>query len=283
MVIKCTHCGQPFIVRADSPRTEHCPTCGLNADGATHAARMTESSTSAGKSPSVHGESHSHASPRRGDFISPRLRGSTAILLLVAFCFCCLLAIFAREAALDLLDQVKAGQTVLPGETARVEKRIFVAGLGLAAFGILSGAGFLVWEYRAYRNLASLGAKQLRFSPAGSAGWYFCPILNLWKPVQAMEDIWKGSREGRPAFALVFVWWALIIISGLVTNISMWKQCQEAAWSGLTNQTGRLDQTISMLNGQIVVLALCAAAGICTIALIWNVNKGQLKLAERGG
>jgi hypothetical protein len=54
---------------------------------------------------------------------------------------------------------------------------------------------FCIWIYRANSNARQLGATDMQFSPGWSVGWYFIPIANLWKPYQAMCEIWRASRR----------------------------------------------------------------------------------------
>ena len=58
----------------------------------------------------------------------------------------------------------------------------------------------LMWIHRANYNVRQLGARGLRFSPAGSIGWYFVPILTLWRPYQAIEGDLAGQL-GPPELA----------------------------------------------------------------------------------
>ena len=49
---------------------------------------------------------------------------------------------------------------------------------------------FLVWVYRVNVNVRVMGAVGLRISPGWSVGFFFIPIFNLWKPYQAMNEVW---------------------------------------------------------------------------------------------
>src|SRR5947209_8456564 len=40
---------------------------------------------------------------------------------------------------------------------------------------------FGMWIYRANHNVRALGARELRYTPGWAVGWFFVPILNLWK------------------------------------------------------------------------------------------------------
>ena len=63
------------------------------------------------------------------------------------------------------------------------------------------------------------------FTPGWSIGWYFMPIANLWKPYQAMKEIWKASSNpkswnSQPASALLPWWWFFWIVSNMFANAS---------------------------------------------------------------
>ena len=79
-------------------------------------------------------------------------------------------------------------------------------------FGALIAAGvaFLMWTYRASQNLVAMGV-QLRYSSGWAVGCWFIPIISLFRPYQAMKEIWKRSHPNRydPDALLVDVWWAL--------------------------------------------------------------------------
>jgi len=79
---------------------------------------------------------------------------------------------------------------------------------------------FLQWIYRTNKNLHVLSSWSMRFTPGWAIGWYFIPIANLFKPYQAMKEIWQVShREANGNHMLLNWWWFLWIVSG-VLNIS---------------------------------------------------------------
>jgi len=52
-------------------------------------------------------------------------------------------------------------------------------------------------------------------------GWYFVPVANLWKPYQAMKEIWKASSDpenwqDRPVSPLLPWWWLLCVVSSII-------------------------------------------------------------------
>lgn len=91
---------------------------------------------------------------------------------------------------------------------------------------LVSGVLILKWIYRANFNARQLGASGMRFTPGWSIGWYFLPVANLWKPYQAMKEIWKASShpqdwKTQPAPALLRWWWFFLIVSNLFGYASL--------------------------------------------------------------
>ena len=91
---------------------------------------------------------------------------------------------------------------------------------------------FLMWLFRVYKNLPSLRAANLEFTPGWAVGWWFIPFANLVKPFQVVREAW---RESDPDFdpslnflsggtgsapSLFGFWWAFWILSNITNNIS---------------------------------------------------------------
>ena len=104
---------------------------------------------------------------------------------------------------------------------------------GLIQVVALIGAAiaFSMWIHRAYRNLPALGATAgLSYTPAWAVGYFYIPILNLFRPYQATKEIWRASDpniadagvawERAPGSSLLVTWWAVWILSNLIDNAS---------------------------------------------------------------
>ena len=84
---------------------------------------------------------------------------------------------------------------------------------------------FAMWIYRANFNARALGAQDLEFSPGWAVGYFFVPILCLWKPYQAIKEIWRASKapeswvwvKAGPALPW---WWCFAILSFILGNLS---------------------------------------------------------------
>jgi hypothetical protein len=110
-----------------------------------------------------------------------------------------------------------------------------LAYIGLGLVGLILWVAttvvFLCWNYFAAVNVRALGAKHLRFSPGWCIGWHFIPIANLWKPYQAMREVWQASTSPAawseaPVPALLPRWWAwwvldyVLIITSILLSVT---------------------------------------------------------------
>ena len=81
---------------------------------------------------------------------------------------------------------------------------------------------FSKWIHRSNKNASYFNLYPMRYSAGWSVGYYFIPILNLFRPYQAMKDIWLGSiTPGHNAkHTQVKVWWTLWIFETLTESVS---------------------------------------------------------------
>lgn len=82
------------------------------------------------------------------------------------------------------------------------------------------------WIYRASVNAHGL-SDEMSISPGWAVGWYFIPIMSLFKPFQAMKEIWFASHESTGGYeerapAVMSLWWGLWIL----TNALGWMSFQ---------------------------------------------------------
>ena len=103
---------------------------------------------------------------------------------------------------------------------------------------LLTAILVLMWIYRANFNARRLGARGLKFSPAGSIGWYFVPVYSLWRPYRALKEIWQASMDpedwrAKPVPSLLPVWWAFWLISIPLGSLSWRLQGQLDDSSGI--------------------------------------------------
>lgn len=89
-----------------------------------------------------------------------------------------------------------------------------------APLAALTGIAFVAWTWIATRNARDAGAS-VRHAPGWALGGWLVPVLNLWRPKQMVDDLWRASMPGVPAgidLRLVRTpltttcWWAAYLI-----------------------------------------------------------------------
>jgi hypothetical protein len=97
-----------------------------------------------------------------------------------------------------------------------------VIGLIQFLFAIFLAITFLRWIHRANKNLHVLSSEPMTFSPGWSIGWYFIPIANLFKPYQAMKEIWTVAHRATPTDGSILGWWWFLwIVSNVLGRLCM--------------------------------------------------------------
>lgn len=83
-----------------------------------------------------------------------------------------------------------------------------------------------LWIYRAHANLRQADLAGLEFTPGWAVGWYFIPFACLFKPFQAMRELWNVSLLqsdgfGQEADARLKTWWGAWIVGNILNNVGL--------------------------------------------------------------
>ena len=88
----------------------------------------------------------------------------------------------------------------------------------------LTGIVFLLWLHRCYVNLVELGARDLRFTPGWAVGYWFVPVLNLFRPKQILDELWRatapvdrGEMDEAAKKTPLTAYWLCALITSFVT------------------------------------------------------------------
>ena len=156
------------------------------------------------------------------------MRWVVAVLALIALVD--LVAIGFGIAEYRLLSRIEAGEPVSDAEIDANDIRQGAIGFVQFLLLIACAVFFIRWFHRAYTNLLPLGAGELRYKPGWAIGAWFVPFLNLWRPKQIANDIWRASDPGYPPGdwvwrggsvpALYAVWWGLFLGSNWAGQIA---------------------------------------------------------------
>jgi hypothetical protein len=128
------------------------------------------------------------------------------------------------------------------------------------------------WIYRAHANLRAADVPGLQFTPGWAVGWYFIPIANLFKPFQAMRELWSGSLAqndsyGQEADSRLTTWWGAWIIGNIVSNTG--------------TRIGLLAGADAWITGKVLDIASSAILIVASWFLLQIVE--TVSAAQRGG
>ena len=176
-----------------------------------------------------------------------------------------------------LLGRIGATAADVDASHARQTLVADLQGLAYLAAAVV----FIAWLYRAYRNLPALGSAQLRFRPGWAIGGWFVPIMNLWRPKQIMNDVWRASDPRNPSGQAVWrhgrvpavfqVWWGSFVVSNWAGTAAylVWREA---------DSVGEVRACI-VVAGLANVVELAAAA--CGILVVRRATARQEERAAR--
>ena len=166
-------------------------------------------------------------------YLSPRGRANLATIALGALVVVLVVSIVSTFQEINLLQGIADGAYADISDAefwamaeSNDSRQALVALLLLAAY-LIALVTFLMWQYRVRKNADYIGITGLRFSPAWVIGWWFVPIMNLFRPYQVMKEMWRSNyhntyeqNENSEMSGLIGWWWGLVIVSGFISIIS---------------------------------------------------------------
>ena len=162
-------------------------------------------------------------------------------------------------------------------ELAPVDGVLAILGILYTTVFVVGIVFYCIWKVRVAKNARVLGtSNSLQFhpgdhmtiSPGWAVGFYFIPIVSLWKPFQAMNEIWEVTFSGtsRQETSIIGWWWFCWIVSGIAGHVSF-----------RTAMSGNFEVSlIADIVGVVVAIPL-----LCAILWIMNgITKRQVELAN---
>jgi hypothetical protein len=139
----------------------------------------------------------------------------------------------------SLLDDVQQGQFITPTQADDNDRRQLLVAVVDGTVFIATGVFFLFWFHRVYRNLPALGGDR-RYGTGWAIGSWFVPFLNVWRPKQIVNDIWResgphttdeyGTKDERNNVPNLFLlWWLAWLLMGALYWIAT-----RTSWSAVT-------------------------------------------------
>ncbi|WP_019614264.1 DUF4328 domain-containing protein [Psychromonas ossibalaenae] len=163
-----------------------------------------------------------------------------------------LLSAFQDGIYTSLEQAFAAGETVIE----------LLQGIGIFSLVAFISSALLIvpWIYRANYTVRQLGALNMTYTPAWSIAYYFIPVFNLWKPYQAMKEIWLASADyqddtSRKVSAVLPVWWALWLTSNMLGQFIFRLSAETQTLSELIN-LNMLSQVSNVLDIPLAIVTL---------------------------
>jgi hypothetical protein len=187
--------------------------------------------------------------------------------------FCAFVGVVSLVSSLmhrHLLLQVRDGLVIPESEELTARDWSDLRELGttlLRFFCLLMTAVFVLrWIYRAAANTRTLYSRRMRFTPGWAVGWFFIPIAHLWKPYQAMRDLWvtSASNDDWPAPSpwLLPAWWCTWIAYLILDRV----------YGRLAASADEVDAELLAQNVDAVACVFFIGAGILLASLIARVQ-----------
>ena len=178
----------------------------------------------------------------------------------------------------DYQNGVYTSQEMAVADGEASDQRQGIIGVVYLVVFVISGFLILRWIHRANYNARQLGAENMEFTPGWSIGYYFIPILTLWKPYQAMKEIWKASKNpsnwnSQSVSRLLPIWWSIWIIS----NILKWAIFRLSMRAEELNELINLNIITQVSNTLDILLALVLLA---MVSNIHNMQASQVGSAN---
>lgn len=184
---------------------------------------------------------------------------------------------------LDFVGKIQSGAFTSDAELTARANLIDASGLliGIAYLLVFIASVIMVsrFTYRAMKNLHLASAAGVSMSPGWAVGWYFIPIAMLWKPLQGMLQIWRGSLDPQaasaPVSAMIGWWWACWLLTNILANASF-------RLSGGFGMTDSLEMLQISLWLDVIGSSVGIAAALLLIRITRKITEAQSSLMHGG-
>lgn len=136
-----------------------------------------------------------------------------------------------------------------------------LASLGYLVFAAIGFVGMMVWFYRATRNARAI-SNGLQTTPGWAVGYFFIPILSLFRPYRTMSEIWRSAitpltwkSQNDPI--TLRLWWGGWLLGAIAGSIA----------SGVEGTSGPITWAATLIG---------AAADILFCVLAWRIAEAQV-------
>lgn len=168
----------------------------------------------------------------------------------------------------ELLQRATRSPISMAEAEANDQRVLLATSLALLVL-IATGILWCVWQNRTNKNLRALGAVDLQFGP-NAWGWFFCPVVNLWRPVAVISELWTAASDASsqdeepvPPNWLIGGWWLPWLLGGILSQIA-------ARTATDVNDIGSL---VTSSQVELVSDVMTLISGVFAIVLVTKLQK----------
>ena len=156
----------------------------------------------------------------RPPFQRATARARWTVALVVVAALVAIGPIVAGAHHLTLAQRARRGEVVSVQLAQDSEDGLMATGSITLLFVLLAGATWMLWQFRAHRNLRAFGAGDLRWSQGCAVGAWLIPYANYGLPFFVVRELWRASEPSAgladwklvKAPVLMILWWAAWLI-----------------------------------------------------------------------
>jgi hypothetical protein len=161
----------------------------------------------------------------RAGYESMRGRERAVVAAFVMLIVADLVAVVFSIVELAMLDRLIAGEPVSDSEIDASNGRQAAIGGIQTVLLIAVAVLFIRWLRLAYRNADVVAPGLRRYGHGWAIGAWFVPFLNLWRPKQIVNDVWRagdpsGEPYAAPLPAWLNLWWAGWLLTSALAQVA---------------------------------------------------------------
>ena len=108
----------------------------------------------------------------------------------------------------------------------------------------------------------------MEFGP-NAWGWFFCPVVNLWRPTQVVRELWimadRESLKMTPPHHVFALWWGCWIVGNIASRIV----------SKMEQNAEQIDVLVSASWGGLITHVIMIAAGVGALLVVGAVSRRE--------
>lgn len=149
------------------------------------------------------------------------VRANIAKVIFYIMMMISIISLYSDYLQYQLLISAEAGIPISEEYANSNDTRQRIIGIVSIMVAIASIIIFIMWFYRAYKNLHALKIPSLNHTAGWAIGAWFVPILNLGRPYMIMREIWdetqyyvldKNEKQNVSSNSIVGWWWGLWLL-----------------------------------------------------------------------